>query len=852
MATQYGLTSKGFVAKAQQVVISEIESALQAVFGANINLGAESVFGQIFGIFSEREALLWQLGEAIYSSQYPSGAEGTSVDNILALNNLKRLGASPTKTNSTPDVQSNGITLYGLVLYGTPGTTVTKTSIIKTTASPPLSFTLDADVIIQAALNAQQSIFFGNSPNMGAFALSIVDTAGNTLTTGSIPYTALVNQTQLSFSGTPVTGNFTLTLTQAGSAQTTANIPYTATNATVQTAIRALTGYSGVTVSGSFASGFVITWGSISNPTVVVASNTLAVTITEIDSVQSAINQLEDTTAVQTTGTTVSGSPALIISSATGVYPGMGITGTGIPANTVVNSISGNTVTMSQNATASGTVTTTFQNFWPYTDVTMTGSFSGGSFVATFGGGTAIGTNPSSGSQPQALMTLASNTLQNGSTVTNINIVNTTVGAPAQGTGSATCTETGPNFVKAGTLTVIGSPTSGWTSVTNQLDCITGSNTESDTDALTRRDTLLAAQANGPLQSIVEKVLKVSGVTAAEGFSNLTGAAQQIISFASTPSSGHWGYSVLGQTTANLAYNCTDADVQTALQALTGLSSVLVTGSISAGFVIDFNGANGGQAIPLGTVVNNTTGVTISSYFGRPPNSFEIVVEGGADSDIANAIYGAQPAGIQAYGSPVLRTTGSPVYGSTTLSLASTTGLAAGMAIFGLGVANGATIVSVGVGSVVMSLPALGNYSNIDITINHTITLYDKYNNPVLIGFSRPQQVTMYVSISLTTDIYNTPGNSSSGSNPNSKFNPKSITQIQNDIVAIGNAVQIGGLIVGFGSNGLIGAFNDIPGIVSYTLFFGTSPNPTSNSNIQIQSGQQALFETFNVTVTFT
>src|SRR5271166_2706254 len=97
--TQYGVTPQGFVPKQQSTIISEIDSSLQGEFGANINLGPEAVFGQLVAIFSEREALLWQLGEAIYDSEYPAGAEGTSVDNILALNNLKRLPATPTITN---------------------------------------------------------------------------------------------------------------------------------------------------------------------------------------------------------------------------------------------------------------------------------------------------------------------------------------------------------------------------------------------------------------------------------------------------------------------------------------------------------------------------------------------------------------------------------------------------------------------------------------------------------------------------------------------------------------------------------------------------------------------------------
>lgn len=721
MAT-YGLTPAGFVLKPQSQIVAEIQAALQLAFGANINLGPESVFGQLVGIFSEREALLWELGLAVYSSQYPSGAEGTSVDNILALNNLKRLGATATKTIPEPVVQPTGISLYGLLLFGTPGTVIPAGSIINTTASPPLSFTLDASVTIAAAVNAVQSLFLSNVPTVGAFTLSIIDPAGSTLTTPSIQWNAVANQTLLTIGTTPVgASHFGLTLTRDGVALTTANISTPGafpSAASIQSAITALTGYSGVTVAGS-AGSYTITWGSIANPIVTVVNNTTAATITPVDSVQAAINNLFDSTA----------------------------------------------------------------NNYPYSDVTVASS--SGSFVFTFGGGTVTDSNPVSGAQPQALMTVVSNTLMNGSTVTNTNVSTTITGAKAQGIGSATCTTTGPNFVAANTLTVIGSPVSGWASVTNQLDCLTGTNVEDDTQALTRRANELALQANGPIQSIVEKVLAVTGVTQAIAFQNLTNAAQQNINFSAVPVSGNFQYKVAGQTTSSLAFNVTAAQFQTALRLLIGFSNALVTGNVQFGFVIDFNGSNGAQAIDLGSIVSNSTGVTITPSFGRPPHSFEIVVQGGSNVDIANAILGSQPAGIKSYGST-------------------------------------------------------------------TVQVLDVFNNVQNISFSRPSQIPVYVVISLTTDTYNTPGSPGSGVNPTAKFVPGSVPTIQSDVVNIGNAVPIGGLIIGFGSNGLIGAFNSVPGIVSYTMFFGLAPSPGSNANIQMQAEQAPFFEIFNVVVSWT
>jgi uncharacterized phage protein gp47/JayE len=720
---EFGVTPAGFVPMQQQDVIDDLDTAAQQQFGQNVNTGAEAVLGQLIGILSERFALLWQLGQAIYTSQYPNGAEGTSVDNILALNNLKRLPATPTVTN--PEPLTNGTTLetlYGLVLFGTPGTIVPAGAIINTSATPPVSFSLDNPVTINSAINAIQSIFFSNTPNVGAFVLTLTDQYDNSFTTESIAYNALANQTQLLFSGVPGTGNYQISLTQAGVVQTTAAIPYTdSSGAALQAAIQALTGYSGVTVSGNFTSGFVISWGAICNPLVTQFANTLGVTLTPVDSVQTAINNIFDDVFVP--------------------------------------------------------------NFYPYTDVTC-GALSPG-FTILYGTGTPIAPNPASSSMQQAITTVASNTLQFNTTVTNVAVANTQIGSAALGIGSATASVDGPNFVSAGSLTVIGSPTSGWNSVNNQLDCLTGTNVEDDTEALTRRSALLNATANGPLQSIIEKVSQVPGVTAVKGFENLNEAALQNITITGSSSSGTFQLAIGVALSTTIPFSPTALQIQTALQTISGFNNTLVTGSTQTGFTVDFNGAQGGQPQPLMTVTNNTTGQTITLVFGRPGKSFEIVAQGGSDMNIATAIFGAKPAGIQAYGSTV-------------------------------------------------------------------VTVEDAYGNPYAIGFSRPTEVPIYVVLTLITDTYNVPGNSGSGLNPNAQFTPSSIQTIQQEIATIGNEVPIGGTVIGFGTNGLIGAFNNIPGIVDYTLYFGVAPSPATNTNIPLLPEQLAEFETFNIQVSYT
>lgn len=837
MATQqYGLTSAGFVLKQQNEIIIEINAILQTIFGSNANLSPTAVLGQLVGIFSEREALLWMLIEAVYNSGYPAGAEGTSVDNILALTNLRRLPATatvtaPTNTQGTP----------GLVFFGTALTTIPQGSIISVNGNPLIQFKTNAAYTINAAVNAIQLLStYGGTPTTGHFAIQIVDAALQTLITENLPSNVLPNQSQINFSAAPSSAtSFELTLTLAGATLTTGAIACASTYPTsgaIQTAIRALTGYSAVSVSGS-AGAYTVSWGAIPQPILGVTANTTGVTISTIDSIQAAINNLYD--AVETN--------------------------------------------------------------YPYTDVSASGTFAAppGGFTITFGANTVVAGQPSSGGQPQGTITIPTSgsqaiTLSNASGNVSMNCVTTTVGAPAQVTGAATCSSgpagpsgTGPNFVAAGALSVIGSPIAGWASVTNPLDCITGTNIETDTAALARRAALLADNANGPLQSIIDKVSQVSGVVQAVGYQNLSLAAQQVVAFTGTASagtfilavtnlsgsygtnpiawnadptlqtisagvisgtpSGAWtltlgsttitgltatstnstasyiqsqiqanvpGYStatVVGSFTSgytignnglpelalsvsqstltNATVGTVTDSIQSAMNQIPGYSFVTISGSIGAGAItINFNGSNGGQPQGLVTATNNLTGISaISVTYGLPGKAIWILINDNngeaSNAAVAEAIFGSKPGGIASYGD---------------------------------GSAN---------------------------SVSNIVT--DAFGNNYTIYFSRPTEVPISVLITLKTDL---------ATNPSPKFQPSSIITIQDDIAEIGGLVGVGGTIVGFGTNGLIGAFNGVPGILGYTMYFGPTANgtPTSNANISMLNTQVPQFETYLVQVSYT
>jgi len=606
MAT-YGLTPQGFKIKRQAIIKKEVEDTLRDLLGKNINLLPETVLGQWIGVQSEREALIWELAEAVYLSYYPGGAEGTSVDNLLAFNNLKRLGALPTKTAPI----TNGV--YGLEFFGDAGTIIPANSLISIFGQAQFQFATREEVTIQAAVDCAQLISFTSTPTTGSWTLSIVNPdTGNELTTGALAY----------------------------------NI----SNSALQIAIRALAD--------------------------------------------------------------------------------------GLDA--------------------------------PYDDVIVTGNFASGFSIAFDG---------DSGNKAQPLFVVASNTLFNGVVFVNVTVIMITEGTPAKGVGSAWCTINGPVYAPAGSLTVINSPISGWDSVNNPLDAITGRNIETDTEALIRRLEVLSAGASASVQAIAADVAQIEGVEKVTPFENLDTSPDnsvQAITFSGVPTSGDFTLRLGGPTgviTDPINYNDDAADIQQVIRDLgSPFDTVVVSGTFASGFFMFFDSVSEDRVL----VETNTLQKLIDSVnigiSGRPGKSFEIVVEGGDDVTIANTIYENKPAGIKAYG-------------------------------------------------------ALGPFE-----------FTDEFEQTHQVYFSRPSPVEIYVSITLDVD--------------QEEFPVDGIQQIQKQLIAIGNSLRIGQKVILYGSKGLIGAFNDVPGIVDYELYAGAEPAPASQDNIEIRSQQRAHFSSQNIIVT--
>lgn len=106
----YGLTEKGFQPKRLADVVAGVNSRIADQLGIQIETSANSVFGQIIGVFSYEIADLWEQAGMVYNAMYPHTASGVSLDNAAALAGIQPIAAEKTTAVCT--------------CYGTQGTQI--------------------------------------------------------------------------------------------------------------------------------------------------------------------------------------------------------------------------------------------------------------------------------------------------------------------------------------------------------------------------------------------------------------------------------------------------------------------------------------------------------------------------------------------------------------------------------------------------------------------------------------------------------------------------------------------------------------------------------------------------------
>lgn len=118
----FGLTPQGFNLKPLTLIRTEIDDALKAAFGNSIGSNSDgsipndTVFGQFSAIMAEREALIWELDEAVYASADPDKAQDAAQDALAAITGSIRRGARASRVLETLTGDAGAILDAGRVI----------------------------------------------------------------------------------------------------------------------------------------------------------------------------------------------------------------------------------------------------------------------------------------------------------------------------------------------------------------------------------------------------------------------------------------------------------------------------------------------------------------------------------------------------------------------------------------------------------------------------------------------------------------------------------------------------------------------------------------------------------------
>lgn len=129
----FGLTDDGLVIPTTSEIRESLNTQIRNRFGASVDLGDESILGQLTGIVAAALASLWEELEAVNSSQDPDKATGAGLEAVSAITGTFR----PLASYSTVDV----------TLTGTPTTVVPSGNEVKTSSTGKAFITLTSATI---------------------------------------------------------------------------------------------------------------------------------------------------------------------------------------------------------------------------------------------------------------------------------------------------------------------------------------------------------------------------------------------------------------------------------------------------------------------------------------------------------------------------------------------------------------------------------------------------------------------------------------------------------------------------------------------------------------------------------
>lgn len=222
--------------------------------------------------------------------------------------------------------------------------------------------------------------------------------------------------------------------------------------------------------------------------------------------------------------------------------------------------------------------------------------------------------------------------------------------------------EYGPIAAPANSLTEILSPIAGFQSLNNFDAGNTGRFQETDAELRIRRARSLRSTGYATVEAIRSRLLQeVEGVLSVNIFENVTMVqSDSTITFSADFITGNSTQVVIdGNLLGTVNFATTSADMMNAINAIIQAYDEVATSTVTGANTIEVS-FDSGQEVELEFFT--TGGVSQPTYNiagGLPPKSFEVIIEGGSDLDVAEKIWETKPAGIQTFGNTSVNITDS-------------------------------------------------------------------------------------------------------------------------------------------------------------------------------------------------